>query len=284
MCDVRPPEEPQYIMTHDDVVQSLRILTGIERVVSAAIAWTNSEDGARFRRDMNHAHAAMEASFDRWLRAVLPEDVMALPWDEPPSLQCPDEPLSPLLFSNTIQAHPRRPKSLPKLQIKPPSEVPFFTSEASPYPVLTPPPLSPLCRYKHVDTDTATCRFCCNIPRQPSRPHMSQLTSFLLGQSQQDDATLPHKRPLQSYSASEFDALFLTGDPVEDTDTIQVMRPSDYFTIVDPPSSTLSLRSLSSGDSGGESLSPISDTSELELGLQAIDLSSQSQEKERTTN
>ncbi|KAI0088501.1 hypothetical protein BDY19DRAFT_906525 [Irpex rosettiformis] len=65
MLEVPPPEEPQFIMTHDDVIQSLRILTGIERVVTAAIAWTNSEDGARFRRDMNHAHAAMEASFDR---------------------------------------------------------------------------------------------------------------------------------------------------------------------------------------------------------------------------
>lgn len=259
MCEVPPLNEPRYIMTYDDAVQSLRILTGIERVVSAAIAWSNSEDGARFRRDMNHAHAAMEASFDRWLNAVLPENPMDLPEPQPSPSPPPETISSPSLFTPRVKASSRRPKSLPNILIKPFPETPLFTCDASPYPVITPPPLSPLCRFKHFETNEPTCRFCQAIPRQPPpRPRISRLQSLFFDRTQ---STTRRKQPEQcSPSRSDFTSLFLLRNAREDPDIL--IRPSDSVSVVNsPPSPPFS----SAESSGGESLSPIASTSQLEL-------------------
>ncbi|KAI0768873.1 hypothetical protein BC629DRAFT_802272 [Irpex lacteus] len=250
MCEVPPHNEPRYIMTYDDAVQSLRILTGIERVVSAAIAWSNSEDGTRFRREMNHAHAAMEASFDRWLNAVLPENPMDLP--EPQlSLSHPQESTSSTsFFAPRGKASSRRPKSLPNILIKPLPETPLFTCDASP------PPLSPLCRFQHFDTNEQTCRFCQAIPRQTHRPRNRLRSLFDRMQ------TTPRlKQPAQcSPNRSDFTSLFLFRSSSEDTDIL--IRPSDSVSVVNsPPSPPFS----SAESSGGDSLSPIVSTSQLEL-------------------
>ncbi|KAI0685012.1 hypothetical protein BC835DRAFT_1421696 [Cytidiella melzeri] len=258
MCEVPPTEEPQFIMTYDDAVQSLRILTGIERVFSAAIAWTASEEGTRHRKEMNRAHAAMEASFDRWLDATLPQNLM----DEPP-VNTPPPPLSSPLLSPLQLSRPapspstsRRPTSLRNIIVKPLPDTPFLGCDASPYPVMTPPPLSPLCRYRH--GNTTTCRYCHNIPQKPRRTSISRLSAFL--DDSRSDSMPPRKRPRSACGPSEFATLVLSGSPHDDEDIL--LLPSDSISVIESPPA--SLRTMSSSESSAASLSPITSSAELD--------------------
>jgi hypothetical protein len=256
MFDVPPNEEPQFIMTYDEVFESLRILTGIERVVSSAIAWTASEEGEQFRKEVNRIHAAMGASFDRWLDTTLPQDLMdvSLSGNLQPVAKTPH---SPLQFLPSTSFSSRRATSPPPIAVNPLAEVQCFASESSPYPVITPPPLSPLCRYRH--DKSRTCRYCQKFPRRPHKNSTLGLSAYL--NEQRSDPMPPRKRPRYTLDPNELATFILSGSP-RDEDVDMHIVPSDSISNIDSPPPLLPTPSPIS--SGGPSLSTISTSDEFE--------------------
>ncbi|KAI0345659.1 hypothetical protein BDW22DRAFT_1353229 [Trametopsis cervina] len=245
MIRTSPEDETQYIMTFDDAIQSLQILSGIEKLFSAAISWTASEEGERLRRDMNRAHAAMEASFDRWLDAVLPSNMLEIP-------QGTGE-LAPITQQFPPLQLPKRPSrtrplpSLPPLNITTGPVQPIFLHEVDPYPVMTPPPMSPLCRYRHGTAQT--CRFCHNVPRKPARAKTSRLSEYLRSLDQEP----PRKRRKWSAGGNEFATLVLSGSNDIDAE----LSPLPFHDIAPIPSPPSFIDSMSSPGSSHGPLSPL---------------------------
>lgn len=219
-------------MTYDDVIQSQSILEDLVTLFSSVVAWTASEEGTRRRHDMNRAHAAMEESFDRWLDATMPGDFMQISTFEdqagPSSISSPSAvtAVSPSTYPERLAS--RRPPSLPDISIRSFPDV-SFSSPGNPctYPVTTPPPLSPLCRYRHASS--RACNYCHGIPRKSNRASARSAPY-----SYSPESTPPRKRARWSPNSDNSATLVYSGSPEDDQASL--LSSSDNMSDLHAPS------------------------------------------------
>lgn len=234
--------EPEFIMTYNDVLQAKRILDDFITLFSSVAAWTASEEGTLHRRSINQAHAAMVASFDSWLSAAMPRDFMDFAFVDAHTKSA--SPASPPTASSS-KRKTCRPPSLSDLSLRSASDIPPLSIQLEACAIMTPPPLSPLCRYRHAGP--RSCKYCHGIPRKAQK-----LTSRSAPDTGNPDASSPRKRARRSHKSNNSATLVCSGSPGKDQMSLD--SPDGDDESESRPPSVITVDSDNSSDDSGTSL------------------------------
>lgn len=237
LCVAPSVSRHRFVFTFEELHTSFMALQTAEAYISVVISWTASEEGTALRRKFIRVHADMEASLDNWIAesGVLPKSayeqrVEELAFEQELESFINSEvtpvPFPPASVPPSLTA---RRASLPDLSIKVPKH-----TEYGPYPVITPPPLSPFMRSEETATTCAHGADClegCRLSR-----YKRVLDDLYSGPKTPKPFTglSPHPRKRSRFTPSiDNEAMLVcSGDPDDGSlvllDNVRAPSPSEF--------------------------------------------------------